>query len=76
MSLPSNTSNVTDIDDKDIKEPKTKSFRMFHDDTMRSFFRRLTFTPDGELLIVPSGVMETDPVINSTYVFTRHLFTK
>lgn len=75
MSLPSsNKSSPTG--NKDSKDVKPKSFRMFHDDTMRSFFRRLTFTPDGEILIVPSGVMETDPVINSTYMFTRHSFSK
>lgn len=26
---------------------------MFHDDSMRSFFRRLTFTPDGSFLLAP-----------------------
>ncbi|MGH0139005.1 UNVERIFIED_CONTAM: hypothetical protein FKN15_068325 [Acipenser sinensis] len=32
---------------------KVKNYRMFHDDSMRSFFRRLAFTPDGSLLLVP-----------------------
>ncbi|KAL1131538.1 hypothetical protein AAG570_011155, partial [Ranatra chinensis] len=32
--------------------------RLFHDDTLKTFYRRLTFTPDGELLIVPAGVLE------------------
>lgn len=26
---------------------------MFHDDSMKSFFRRLTFTPDGSFLLAP-----------------------
>lgn len=26
---------------------------MFHDDSMKSFFRRLSFTPDGSLLLTP-----------------------
>lgn len=26
---------------------------MFHDDSMRSFFRRLSFTPDGSFLLAP-----------------------
>ncbi|MGH0191951.1 UNVERIFIED_CONTAM: hypothetical protein FKN15_000922 [Acipenser sinensis] len=34
-------------------EGEVKNYRMFHDDSMRSFFRRLTFTPDGSLLLVP-----------------------
>lgn len=27
-----------------------KTIRLFHDDTLQTFFRRLTFTPDGELM--------------------------
>ncbi|XP_021360703.1 chromatin assembly factor 1 subunit B-like [Mizuhopecten yessoensis] len=61
----------------DVKPDKPKSFRMFHDDTMRSFFRRLTFSPDGEILITPAGCMEIgDKVINSTYLFSRHNLNK
>lgn len=37
--------------------PQARSFRMFHDDSMKSFFRRLSFTPDGSLLLTP-GVSE------------------
>ena len=56
---------------------KPKSFRMFLDDT-NAFFRRLSFTPDGELLIVPSGCIDKGdgPMKNSTYVFTRYSFPK
>ncbi|XP_054258509.1 chromatin assembly factor 1 subunit B [Macrosteles quadrilineatus] len=39
-------------------EPESKPAHYFHDDTLKSFFRRLTFTPDGQLLIVPSGLVE------------------
>lgn len=73
MSLPQPVTTATDSP----SEIKTKSFKMFHDDTMRSFFRRLTFTPDGEILIVPAGCMECgDKVINSTYMFSRQIFNK
>lgn len=54
-------------------EKPLRSFSMFHDDTMKSFFRRLTFTPDGLLLIVPAGCYEAgDNTINTTYVFARN----
>ncbi|OMJ16172.1 Chromatin assembly factor 1 subunit B [Smittium culicis] len=33
-------------------------FKLFHDDNMNSFFRRLEFLPDGELLLAPSGVFK------------------
>lgn len=74
MTLPS--SNQSSVDSDENKDTKPKSFRMFHDDTMRSFFRRLTFSPDGELLIVPAGLVETEPVRNSTFVFTRNCLNK
>ena len=72
MSLPQPAKKDSD-ENKDVKP---KIFRMFHDDTMRSFFRRLTFTPDGELLIVPAGCVEGETVVNATFVFTRKCLTK
>ncbi|XP_049764646.1 chromatin assembly factor 1 subunit B isoform X1 [Schistocerca cancellata] len=58
----------------DGSELEGKTVRLFHDDTLKSFFRRLCFSPDGELLIVPSGFVEipdTDKHFNATYIFTR-----
>ncbi|XP_036397110.1 chromatin assembly factor 1 subunit B [Megalops cyprinoides] len=53
-------------------EGEVKNYRMFHDDSMRSFFRRLTFTPDGSFLLVPAGCVEAgENVTNTTYVFSR-----
>ncbi|CAH1999987.1 unnamed protein product [Acanthoscelides obtectus] len=37
-----------------------KEVKYFHDDTFKSFFRRLEFSPDGSLLVVPSGRMEAE----------------
>ncbi|XP_050293683.1 chromatin assembly factor 1 subunit B [Anthonomus grandis grandis] len=56
---------------------KDKDCKYFHDDTFKSFFRRLQFSPDGSLLIVPSGQLETDNCknnINATLVFTMDNF--
>nr|XP_023030076.1 chromatin assembly factor 1 subunit B [Leptinotarsa decemlineata] len=50
-----------------------KESKYFHDDTFKSFFRRLQFTPDGSMLIVPSGHMQADDckkILNATLVFT------
>uniref|UniRef100_W5MIS4 Chromatin assembly factor 1 subunit B n=1 Tax=Lepisosteus oculatus TaxID=7918 RepID=W5MIS4_LEPOC len=53
-------------------EGEGKSYRMFHDDSMRSFFRRLSFTTDGSLLLAPAGCVEAgENVTNTTYVFSR-----
>ncbi|CAK9820899.1 Chromatin assembly factor 1 subunit B [Anthophora plagiata] len=55
---------------------KDKTVRLFYDDTFKSFFRRLTFSIDGLLLIVPSGIIEpletTERISNATIVFSRH----
>ncbi|KAM4608600.1 chromatin assembly factor 1 subunit B [Polymixia lowei] len=53
-------------------EGEVKQYRMFHDDSMRSFFRRLTFTPDGSFLLAPAGCVEAgDNITNTTYIFSR-----
>ena len=41
-----------------IAGEKPKSVRIFHDDTMKSFFRRLAFSPDGQILVVPAGCFD------------------
>lgn len=52
-----------------------KSSRLFHDDTMQTFYRRLSFSPDGNLIVAPAGVFEIEnseaKPINTTYIFTR-----
>lgn len=51
-----------------------RSVRLFHDDTFKGFFRRLAWSIDGELLVAPSGVVETDTdtrLTHCTYVFSR-----
>ncbi|KAM6448372.1 chromatin assembly factor 1 subunit B [Liasis olivaceus] len=64
--------NVTKMLSGGGSEGEVKSYRMFHDDSMKSFFRRLTFTPDGSLLLVPAGCVESgENVMNTTYVFSR-----
>ncbi|XP_008273838.1 chromatin assembly factor 1 subunit B [Stegastes partitus] len=53
-------------------EGEVKQYRMFHDDSMRSFFRRLSFTPDGSFLLAPAGCVEIgENIINTTYIFSR-----
>ena len=56
-----------------------RNVRLFHDDTFQSFYRRLDFSPDGELLVIPSGVLEIDgetSIKSCTYVFSRENFLK
>ena len=55
---------------------KDKMVRLFYDDTFKSFFRRLTFSLDGMLIIVPSGIIEsletTETISNATIIFSRY----
>ncbi|CAN7988879.1 unnamed protein product, partial [Ixodes hexagonus] len=50
-----------------------KASRLFYDDTLKSFCRRLAFSPDGELLVTPCGIIEHDEgkATNTVYVFAR-----
>lgn len=54
-------------------QDKEKATRLFYDDTLKSFCRRLAFSPDGELLVAPCGIIEQDNgrVVNTVYVFAR-----
>lgn len=55
-----------------LADGEVKQYRMFHDDSMRSFFRRLSFTPDGSFLLAPAGCVEVgENIINTTYIFSR-----
>lgn len=52
-----------------------KTIRIFHDDTLQTFFRRLCFTPDGKMLIVPAGVADSDGTskpLHTTYIYSRY----
>ncbi|CAH1154758.1 unnamed protein product [Phaedon cochleariae] len=56
-----------------------KESKYFHDDTFKSFFRRLEFSPDGSLLVVPSGHIQAEDckkILNATLVFTLDNFNE
>ncbi|XP_077276772.1 chromatin assembly factor 1, p105 subunit [Temnothorax americanus] len=54
---------------------KGKLVRLFYDDTFKSYFRRLTFSVDGSLIFVPSGIIEpqesSETISNAIIVFSR-----
>ncbi|KRT80960.1 translation initiation factor eIF2A, partial [Oryctes borbonicus] len=56
-----------------------KEVKYFHDDTFKSYFRRITFTPDGNLIIAPAGCIETEDTkkaLCGTYLFTLDCLTQ
>ncbi|OTB05134.1 hypothetical protein M426DRAFT_10977 [Hypoxylon sp. CI-4A] len=58
-----------------------KNASLYANETLTSFFRRLTFTPDGSLLLTPAGQYQvqhpgeglrpTYEVINTVYIYSR-----
>ncbi|KAI5859653.1 WD40 repeat-like protein [Durotheca rogersii] len=58
-----------------------KNASLYANETLTSFFRRLTFTPDGSLLLTPAGQYQVQhqgdslrpsyEVINTVYIYTR-----
>jgi chromatin assembly factor 1 subunit B len=60
-----------------------KNANLYANETLTSFFRRLTFTPDGSLLLTPAGQYQSQysgmgdssktmyEVINTVYIYTR-----
>jgi chromatin assembly factor 1 subunit B len=65
-----------------------RNANIYANETLTSFFRRLTFTPDGSLLFTPAGQYKTshpsvgdnakssDDIINTVYIYTRAGFNK
>lgn len=65
--------------------PVLKNSLLYHSETLQSFFRRLTFSPDGSLLLTPLGIFKketnikspnkaenaTDDITNTVYIYTR-----
>ncbi|XP_041988346.1 chromatin assembly factor 1 subunit B [Aricia agestis] len=52
--------------------------RLYHDDTLQTYYRRLQFSPDGVLIAVPAGRIEPEQgkldskPINAVYIYTRY----
>jgi chromatin assembly factor 1 subunit B len=81
----------TRMDKGKITEDTTGgSFRLYHDENLVSFFRRLSFSPDGGLLITPAGLskpnteeeshMDLDDngeeLSNCAYIYPRNTILK
>lgn len=65
---------VIDGEEKgDNEEKGIKNKSLYHPETLQSFFRRLTFSPDGNLLVTPSGIFRyaDGTETNTVFIFTR-----
>ena len=70
-------------------DSEEKPYKLYHDDTLKTFCRRLSFSPDGLILLTPCGNLElSEPTedgdvevkkekkVNTTYAFSRNQFSK
>lgn len=50
--------------------------RLYHDDTLQSFFRRLSFSPDGSIIVAPAGIAneskQGSKPVHTSYIYTRN----
>lgn len=71
--------------EKELDFDKSKVTFLFHNETLPSFFRRLSMSPCGSLLCVPAGVFRNDEqtdasnnnpeYANAVYIYTRASLT-
>ena len=73
---------------QDESTSSTGAFRLYHDENLVSFFRRLCFSPDGALLVTPAGLNKTndgstsdqddsnEDCQNCAYIYPRNTLVK
>ncbi|PWA99471.1 transducin/WD40 repeat-like superfamily protein [Artemisia annua] len=62
------------VESQVVEETKAAKHHLFHDETLPSFFRRLSWSPDGSFLLVPAGSYKLSPTsepVNTAYVMSR-----
>lgn len=79
--MPMEASPKPHITNSSLNYSGYKNASLYANETLTSFFRRLTFTPDGALLLTPAGQFQTQhhqadgkstfEVINTVYLYTR-----
>ncbi|ODQ48895.1 hypothetical protein PICMEDRAFT_38842, partial [Pichia membranifaciens NRRL Y-2026] len=73
----SNSGDVFSAPASNIPPISYKQHYLYHNETLQSFFRRLTFSPDGSILVTTCGIYKPnaengkDEIQNTVYVYTR-----
>jgi WD40 repeat protein len=50
--------------------------KLFMDESLATFFRRLAWSPDGSLLFIPAGQVALNPLLNNTMTPVVHAFVR
>ncbi|GAM21951.1 hypothetical protein SAMD00019534_051260 [Acytostelium subglobosum LB1] len=65
---------------KETEDSLSKDHRMFYDENVTTFFRRASWSPEGSLLILPTGKFKANPSMSkyecTSYVFSRDILNK
>lgn len=61
------------IIDPNSKEEKIKAVRIYEDEDINSFFRRLAFCPDGSFLATTAGLPFTGTPDHTSYLYSRSI---
>ncbi|PON72470.1 Guanine nucleotide-binding protein, beta subunit [Parasponia andersonii] len=70
---------ITKAEQPSADDCKSTKNHLFHDETLPSFFRRLSWSPDGSFLLVPAGsykILPSAETINTAYIFSRGDFSR
>lgn len=61
-----------------LQDGNNISKKLYRDENLPSFFRRCSFSPDGQLLITPSGISlyDSNNQESATFVYLRSCLTK
>lgn len=74
MSRRSIKTETRDVDREPANTEKTDQCPLFLDESMPSFFRRLSWSPDGSILAVPAGSYRSSKIsseLNTAYLYAR-----
>ena len=78
---PSLSPNPSSLSHIPTSATTSKSQSLYSNESLLSFFRRLTFSPDGSLLFAPAGVLKKstsdhDDTLSTVYIYTRAGFNR
>ena len=63
-----------------VKDEKPKTTKIYLDETFVTFFRRLSFSPDGSFLFAPTGIHKADfndpDTTNCVHIYARNAMNK
>lgn len=67
---------ISESGDGPVTTSKEAGINLYADSYVPSFFRRLTFTPDGQLLLTPTGIHRPPSNVSHSKSFCTHVYSR